>query len=157
AGRARVIVVQDAGAYIEDAITNVREAALLGAALAVVVLLLFLRDLRATLVIGLAIPFSVLATFALMYFGGLSLNLISFGGLALGIGMLVDNAVVILENVYRHREEGAAPHDAAVRGAREVAGAVVAGTLTTLVAFAPVLFLGGFARIFFTEMALVVA
>lgn len=155
-GRARVIVVHDSGAYIESAITNVRGTALYGAGLAVLVLLLFLRDLRATFVIALAIPFSVMATFALMYFAGFSLNLISFGGLALGIGMLVDNAIVILENIYRKREEGLPAHTAAVEGAREVTGAVVAGTLTTVAVFAPVVFLGGFAGVFFTEMALVV-
>jgi HAE1 family hydrophobic/amphiphilic exporter-1 len=155
-GGARVTVIHDAGVYIESAITNVRGTALYGAALAVLVLLLFLRDLRATFVIALAIPFSVLATFALMYFAGLTLNLISFGGLALGIGMLVDNAIVILENIYRKRQEGLPAAQAAVDGAREVTAAVVAGTLTTIAVFAPVVFLAGFAGVFFTEMALVV-
>ncbi|HLU66851.1 MAG TPA: efflux RND transporter permease subunit, partial [Kofleriaceae bacterium] len=155
-GRARVIVVHDSGTYIESAITNVRGTALYGALLAVLVLLVFLRDLRATFVIALAIPFSVLATFALMYFSDFSLNLISFGGLALGIGMLVDNAIVILENIYRKRQEGLPARQAAVEGAREVTGAVVAGTFTTIAVFAPVVFLAGFAGVFFTEMALVV-
>ena len=155
-GRARVIVVHDSAAYIQSAITNVRGTALYGAGLAVLVLLFFLRDLRATFVIALAIPFSVTATFALMYFADFSLNLISFGGLALGIGMLVDNAIVILENIYRKRQEGVPAHQAAVDGAREVTGAVVAGTLTTVAVFAPVVFLAGFAGVFFTEMALVV-
>ena len=116
----------------------------------------FLRDLRATLVIALSIPFSILATFALMYFADYSLNLISFGGLALGIGMLVDNSIVILENIYRKREEGLSAMQAAVDGAREVTGAIVAGTLTTMAVFAPVVFLAGFAGVFFTEMAMVV-
>jgi HAE1 family hydrophobic/amphiphilic exporter-1 len=155
-GGARVTVIHDAGVYIESAITNVRGTALYGAALAVLVLLLFLRDLRATFVIALAIPFSVLATFALMYFAGLTLNLISFGGLALGIGMLVDNAIVILENIYRKRQEGLPAAQAAIDGAREVTAAVIAGTLTTIAVFAPVVFLAGFAGVFFTEMALVV-
>jgi HAE1 family hydrophobic/amphiphilic exporter-1 len=155
-GRARVTVVHDSAGYIESAITNVRGTALWGAGLAVLVLLLFLRNLRATIVIALAIPFSATATFALMYFAGFSLNLISFGGLALGIGMLVDNAIVILENIYRKREEGLPPRQAAVVGAREVTGAVVAGTLTTIAVFAPVVFLSGFAGVFFTEMAMVV-
>jgi HAE1 family hydrophobic/amphiphilic exporter-1 len=155
-GGARVTVIHDAGVYIESAITNVRGTALYGAALAVLVLLLFLRDVRATFVIALAIPFSVLATFALMYFAGLTLNLISFGGLALGIGMLVDNAIVILENIYRKRQEGLPAAEAAIDGAREVTAAVIAGTLTTIAVFAPVVFLAGFAGVFFTEMALVV-
>lgn len=155
-GAARVTLIYDAAGYIETAITNVRGTALYGAGLAVLVLLLFLRDLRATFVIALAIPFSVLATFTLMYFAGYSLNLISFGGLALGIGMLVDNAIVILENIYRKRQLGLPAHQAAVEGAREVTGAVVAGTLTTVAVFAPVVFLAGFAGVFFTEMAMVV-
>src|SRR3990167_9249819 len=156
AGRARVIVVTDSAQYVEASITNVREAALVGAGLAVLILLVFLRDLRATLVIALSIPFSILATFALMYFADYSLNLISFGGLALGIGMLVDNSIVILENIYRKREEGLSAMQAAVDGAREVTGAIVAGTLTTMAVFAPVVFLAGFAGVFFTEMAMVV-
>ena len=155
-GRARVILIHDTGEYIESAITNVREAAMYGAVLAVLVLLLFLRDLRATAVIAVSIPFSVLATFALMYFSGFSLNLISFGGLALGIGMLVDNAIVILENIYRRRQDGLSPADAAVEGTREVTPAVVSGTLTTISVFAPVIFLAGFTGVFFTELALVV-
>ncbi|HEY5934278.1 MAG TPA: efflux RND transporter permease subunit [Kofleriaceae bacterium] len=155
-GRAHVIVIHDSAQYIESSITNVRESALFGAALAVFVLLCFLRDLRATLVITLVIPFSILATFALMYFSGYSLNLISFGGLALGVGMLVDNAIVILENIYRKHEEGLSPRQAAIDGAREVTGAMLAGTLTTIAVFAPVVFLQGFAGVFFTELAMVV-
>lgn len=155
-GRARVIVVNDSAQYIKSSITNVRESAIEGSILAVIVLLLFLRSISATFVIALAIPFSMLATFALMYFADYSLNLISFGGLALGIGMLIDNAIVILENIYRKREEGLSPHDAAVEGAREVTAPVIAGTLTTIAVFAPVLFLAGFAGVFFAEMAMVV-
>jgi HAE1 family hydrophobic/amphiphilic exporter-1 len=155
-GRAKVIVIHDSAQYIESSITNVRESALFGAALAVFVLLCFLRDLRATLVITLVIPFSILSTFALMFFSGYSLNLISFGGLALGVGMLVDNAIVILENIYRKHEEGLSPRQAAVDGAREVTGAMVAGTLTTIAVFAPVIFLQGFAGVFFAELAMVV-
>jgi hydrophobic/amphiphilic exporter-1 (mainly G- bacteria), HAE1 family len=155
-GRARVVLIHDTGEYIESAITNVRTTALFGAGLAVLVLLLFLRDLRATAVIAVSIPFSVMATFALMYFSGFSLNLISFGGLALGVGMLVDNAIVILENIYRRRQEGLPPAQAAIEGAREVTGAVVSGTLTTIAVFAPVVFLAGFTGVFFTELAMVV-
>lgn len=155
-GRARVIVVNDAATYIRSSITNVRDAAVQGAVLSVFVLLVFLRSIAATFVISLAIPFSMLATFALMYFTGYSLNLISFGGLALGIGMMVDNAIVVLESIYRKREEGLGPHEAAVEGAREVAAPVVSGTLTTISVFAPVLFLAGFAGVFFAELAMVV-
>ena len=155
-GVARVIVIHDAAGYIESAITNVLDTAIYGAVLSVLVLLVFLRDLRATFVITLSIPFSVLATMTLMDFAGYSLNLISFGGLALGIGMLVDNSIVILENIYRKHQEGMPARHAAVDGAREVTGAIVAGTLTTVAVFAPVMFLGGFAGVFFTEMAMVV-
>jgi HAE1 family hydrophobic/amphiphilic exporter-1 len=155
-GWASVVLIHDTAAYIESAITNVRTTALFGAGLAVLVLLLFLRDLRATIVIALAIPFSVMATFALMYFSGFSLNLISFGGLALGVGMLVDNAIVILENIYRRRQEGLPPQQAAIEGAHEVTGAVVAGTMTTIAVFAPVVFMAGFTGVFFTELAMVV-
>lgn len=155
-GRARVIVVHDSAEYIKASITNVRESAVVGSILAIIVLLLFLRSFPATFVIALAIPFSMLATFALMYFADYSLNLISFGGLALGIGMLVDNSIVILENIYRKREEGLSPHEAAIEGAREVTAPVISGTLTTIAVFAPVLFLAGFAGVFFAEMAMVV-
>lgn len=155
-GRARVIVIHDSAQYIESSITNVRTSALVGAALAVLVLLGFLRDLRATVVIALVIPFSILATFALMFFSGYSLNLISFGGLALGVGMLIDNAIVILENIYRKHEGGLSPRQAAIDGAREVTGAMLAGTLTTVAVFAPVIFLQGFAGVFFKELAMVV-
>ena len=156
AGRLELIVVNDAGKYIRASITNVREAALFGAVLAIFVLLAFLRDVRATFVIALVIPFSIMATFALMYFSGYSLNLISFGGLALGVGMLVDNAIVILENIYRKHEGGMPAHQAAVDGAREVTAPMVAGTLTTIAVFAPVVFLQGFAGVFFKELAMVV-
>lgn len=155
-GRLRVIVVTDSAQYIRSSVTNVSEGALIGAALAVLILLFFLRDLYATAVIALSIPFSIMATFALMFFADYSLNLISFGGLALGIGMLVDNSIVILESIYRKREEGMSAELAAVVGAREVTGAIVAGTLTTVAVFAPVVFLGGFAGVFFAEMASVV-
>jgi HAE1 family hydrophobic/amphiphilic exporter-1 len=155
-GRARVIVIHDTGQYIESSITNVRSTALFGAALAILVLLAFLRDIRATMVIALVIPFSIVATFALMYFAGYSLNLISFGGLALGVGMLVDNAIVILENIYQKHEAGMSPRDAAIVGAQEVTAPMVAGTLTTIAVFAPVVFLAGFAGVFFAEMAMVV-
>src|SRR5690606_17734863 len=107
-------------------------------------------------VVSLAIPLSVIATFALMFWQGMTLNLISFGGLALGIGILVDGAVVILESIYRKRERGLDKEQAAIQGAHEVAGAVVAGTLTTVAVFVPVVFVGDLAGVLFGEMALVV-
>jgi HAE1 family hydrophobic/amphiphilic exporter-1 len=157
AGRIRLSMIEDSAYFIERSINNVRNGAMTGALLAVLVLLFFLRDVRATAVISTAIPVSILATFALMYFSGYTLNIISFGGLALGIGMLVDNGIVILENIYRKREQGVGAIEAAVQGTREVAPAVLAGTLTTVAVFAPVVFVSGFAGVFFGQMAGVIS
>ncbi|MEJ2321731.1 MAG: efflux RND transporter permease subunit, partial [Gammaproteobacteria bacterium] len=138
-------------------IDNVAWSVLFGGSLAVLVLLYFLRSLRSTLVISLAIPISVIATFALLYFGGVTINLMTLGGLALGVGMMVDSSVVVLENIYRrHSEQHEAPAKAAVRGANEVASAVVAGTITTLVIFLPLLFVRGVAGVLFQELAFVI-
>ncbi|MYB53242.1 MAG: efflux RND transporter permease subunit [Acidobacteriia bacterium] len=147
----------DTADFITAAIRNVQTAAAVGAVLAVVVLLLFLRSLSSTLIIGAAIPISVVSTFALMYFNGFTLNTVSFGGLALGVGMLVDNAIVVLENIYRHREEGTAPRQAALVGSREVAMAITASTLTTIAVFVPVMFIGGYAAQTFQQLAYVVS
>lgn len=155
-GRLRLTVLMDSSEFIKQSVTNVQSAAMYGALLALLVLMVFLRDWRSTLVISTAIPISVLATFALMYFYGFTLNVISFGGLALGIGMLVDSAIVVLENIYRKRELRMGHSEAAVQGSGEVAAAVVAGTLTTVAVFFPVVFMPGFAGIFFKEMAVVV-
>lgn len=155
-GQAKLTMIWSGATFIENSVANVRNAALFGGALAIAVLLLFLRSTRGTFVIGLSIPVSILATFALMDLADLSLNVVSFGGLALGIGMLVDNAIVILENIYRKRESGSQGDAAASAGSEEVASAIVASTITTLVVFAPVVFIGGFAGIFFREMAVVV-
>lgn len=156
-GRAQLSFIWDSSEFIRASVTNVQSSAGYGAVLAVIVLLLFLRDIRATAVVATAIPVSIVATFALMHFQGMTLNVISFGGLALGVGMLVDGAIVILESIYRKREEGLGTLKAAVEGASEVGGAVIAGTLTTLAVFVPVVFVGGFAGIFFGELALVVS
>lgn len=156
AGQLELTILRDSGKFIEEALRGIESAVLLGGALAVVVLFAFLRDIRATLIIATSIPVSVLGTIALMYLSGLTLNLVSFGGLALGIGMLVDNAIVILENIHRHREQGSSARAAAELGAREVGTSVIAGTLTTIAAFAPVVFIEGFSGVFFREMALVV-
>ncbi|NIR58558.1 MAG: efflux RND transporter permease subunit, partial [Gammaproteobacteria bacterium] len=137
----RIVPVINQGNFIERSIANVARSVLYGGALAVLVLLFFLRDLRSTLVISLAIPISVVATFALLYFGGFTLNLMTLGGLALGVGMMVDSSVVVLESIFRRRKErGEEPAAAAVHGTGEVASAVIAGTLTTLVIFLPLVF-----------------
>lgn len=156
-GRLRLDTLYDASSYIEASVLNVQNSAMVGAGLAVLVLLLFLRNLRATFVIGVAIPIAILATFGLMYGAGVSLNIISLGGLALGVGMLVDNSIVILENIFQKLERGRTRVQAAIEGTGEMAGAVIAGTLTTLAVFVPVAFLEGFTSIFFGELALVVS
>ncbi|MDR7415493.1 MAG: efflux RND transporter permease subunit [Armatimonadota bacterium] len=137
----RFVVVGDSAELIRRSIRSVRDALLVGAALAVGVLLLFLRDPRSVLVIGTAIPTSLVATFALMYLSGYSLNLMTLGALALGVGMLVDSSIVVLENIFRLREQGASGTEAARSGAQQVAGAVTASTLTTVVVFLPVVVL----------------
>jgi HAE1 family hydrophobic/amphiphilic exporter-1 len=153
----RIVPVIDQGNFIERAIANVSQSLLYGGALAVLVLLFFLRDLRSTLVISLAIPISVIATFALLYFGGFTLNLMTLGGLALGVGMMVDSSVVVLENIFRRRQErGEAPDTAAVEGTGEVASAVIAGTVTTLVIFLPLVFVQGVSGVLFKELAYVI-
>ena len=153
----RIVPVINQGNYIERAIDNVAQSLLYGGLLAVLVLWLFLRDLRSTLVISLAIPISLVATFALLYFGGFTLNLMTLGGLALGVGMMVDGSVVVLENIFRRGERLAeAPAVAAVRGTNEVASAVVAGTITTLVIFLPTIFVRGVSGILFKELAYVI-
>ncbi|MBT7548944.1 MAG: efflux RND transporter permease subunit [Gemmatimonadetes bacterium] len=128
----RFAVVENQARFIEEAVAEVEEAALYGALLAVVVLFFFLRSWTATLVIGLAIPISILATFTLMYFEGLTLNIMTLGGLALGAGMLVDNAIVVIENIYRHLERGEPADKASAKGASEVGVAIMASTLTTV-------------------------
>jgi len=147
----------DSAEYIRDSIANVRSAALYGAILAVVILLVFLRNVRSTLIIATAIPISVMASFSLIYFGGFTLNIVSFGGLALGIGLLVDNSIVVLENIFRHREAGERARDAALEGSSEVTAAIVASTLTTLVVFLPLVFISGVQSVLFGQLSYVVA
>ena len=133
------------------------DAALAGAGLAVFVLLFFLRSFSSMLIIGVAIPISVIATFALMYFNGFTLNTVSFGGLTLGVGMLVDNGIVVLENIFRHRESGKDLKTAAVVGSGQVSMAITASTLTTIAVFVPVLFMGGVSAQQFQQLAWVVS
>ena len=149
-------VVSDQSRFIEQSIRDVIQAAVLGGVLAIAVLYLFLRRLRSTLVVGLAIPISVVASFFLMFLGGVSLNIMSLGGLALGIGMLVDSSIVVLESIDRHRVAGADRVTAARTGGAEVGSAVVAATLTTLCVFIPVVFVSGIAGQLFVDPALTV-
>jgi HAE1 family hydrophobic/amphiphilic exporter-1 len=150
-------VVENQAHFIEQAVAEVEESAFYGALLAVFVLLLFLRSWTATLIIGLAIPISVLATFTLMYFEDLTLNIMTLGGLALGAGMLVDNAIVVIENIYRHLEAGSDSRQAAAKGASEVGVAIMASTLTTVSVFLPIIYLHGLTGELFKEQAWTVA
>ncbi len=153
----RLLSLMDTSVYIRNSISNVGKAVLFGGSLAVLILFLFLRNISSTLIISTAIPISIIATFGLMYFGKFTLNTITFGGLALGIGMLVDNAIVVLENIYRHRESGAHYTQSALDGTAEVWSAIMASTLTTLVVFIPVIFIRGISGIMFQQMAYVVS
>ena len=154
---ATLSVRMDKSDFIRQAIANVREAGIYGSVLAIVVLIIFLRSFRSTLVIAVTMPLSVLATFILIYFNGFTLNMVSFGGLALGIGLLVDNSIVVLESIFRKREDGLDREQAAIEGAAEVGSAIVASTLTTLVVFLPLLFIGEQTGIMFRELAYVVS
>ncbi len=147
----------DSSKYIQNSISNVGRAAVYGGLLAVLVLLFFLRSFRSTTVIATAIPISIIATFALIYFGGFTLNIMTLGGLALGIGMLVDNAIVVLENIYRLQESGEKPIKAAINGTGEVTSAIIASTLTTLAVFLPLIFLRGMSGIMFRQLSYVIA
>ena len=153
----RVIELIDTSEYIRNAIANVRNAAVLGGLLAVVVLLFFLRSGRSTFVIATAIPISIVATFALVYFTGYTLNIMTFGGLALGVGMLVDNAIVVLENIFRKREQGESAETSAVVGTQEVSLAITASTLTTMAVFLPIVFMEGVSGVMYKQLAVVVA
>ncbi len=150
-------ILLNQGEYIRLSINSVLQNLIYGGILAILVLFLFLRDVKPTLIVGLAIPISVVAAFMLMYFTGVSLNMVSMGGLALGIGMLVDNAIVVIENIYRMISEGKSKHDAAIFGAKQVAGAITASTLTTVAVFLPILFLEGIINEIFINMMLTIA
>jgi hydrophobic/amphiphilic exporter-1 (mainly G- bacteria), HAE1 family len=152
-----IITIIDTSDYIQRSITNVGTIILYGGVLAICVLLLFLRNIPSTAVIATTIPISVVATFALMYYNGFTLNLMTLGGLALGVGMLVDNAIVVLENIYRHRESGKDPKSAATMGSQEVTAAVIASTLTTLAVFLPLIFVRGMSGIMFKQLSYVVS
>jgi multidrug efflux pump subunit AcrB len=151
-GDVQVVVVDEQADYVRRALANARSAAVGGALLAMGVVYLFLGSLRRTLVIGSVIPLAVMVTFVLMDAGGLTLNIMSLGGLALGIGLLVDNTIVMLENVVRHQGAGEPPEVAPVTAAREVTGALVAATSTNLAAVLPFLFVGGLAGLLFRDL-----
>lgn len=153
----RIVPIIDTSQYIKNSIRNVGTSALYGSLLAVVILLLFLRNIRSTAIIATGIPISIIATFALLYFNKLTLNIMTLGGLALGIGMLVDNAIVVLENIFRIHENGEPIERAAVNGAKEVAAAVIASTLTTVVVFLPLVFMRGMSGVMFKQLSIVIA
>ncbi len=155
--QAKVYKVFEQAEFIESSLKNVTQNAVIGGLLAVLILYFFLRSVRSTLIISVAIPISIIITFAMIYFSKLTLNLVSMGGLALGIGMLVDNAIVVLESIQRHREEGYNALEAATNGASEVGLAITASTLTTIIVFAPVLFVEDISAQIFKEMAYTVS
>lgn len=146
-------IITNQGTFIKNAIGEVKESAVLGIILAVVILFVFLRRFGTTLIVSLAIPISIVATFNLMFFNGLTLNIMTLGGLALGAGMLVDNAIVVIESIFRNQEKGLSVREAIVKGTSEVAGAVIASTLTTIVVFLPIVYLHGASGELFKDQA----
>ena len=154
---ARLVIRVDKSRFVRHAMSDMREAAGVGMILAMVILVLFLRSFRSTLVIAVSMPLSVLATFVLIYFGGFSLNMVSFGGIVLGLGMLVDNSIVVLESIFRKRSEGLSAEEAAVEGTGEVISAITASTLTTLIVFLPLLFVEGMAGVLVHQLAFAVS
>ena len=154
---ANLNVVIDTSDFIEEAVSSVIQNILIGGAISIFILLLFLKSIRATIVIGLSIPIAIISTFSLMYFTGETLNILTLGGLALGIGMMVDSSIVILENIYTYRQRGENLIDAAIKGAAELTPAVIASTTTTLVVFLPIVYVEGIASDIFTPLALTVS
>ena len=152
-----LITLMDQGIYIDLVMDSIINNILFGAVLAILILILFLKDLRPTAVIACSIPISLVTAIVCMYFSGVTLNVISLSGLALGIGMLVDNSIVVIENIYRMRKEGLSAKEAAVEGAGEVAGAIMASTLTTVCVFLPIVFTEGITRQLFVDMGLTIA
>jgi HAE1 family hydrophobic/amphiphilic exporter-1 len=152
----RLNVLEDSSVYIERSIHSVQEHAMLGAGLVTLIIFCFLRSFRSTLIVCTSIPISVVGTFALLYFNGYTLNVMTFGGLALGIGMVVDAAIVVLENAYRHMEHGKDRVTASIEGSEEVWGAIVASVLTHIAVFVPLLFLTGISSILFKQLSVVV-
>jgi len=152
-----ISVLMNQGVYIDLVVDAVVQNLLLGGLLAILILLFFLRDFRPTLIVACSIPLSVVAAIVAMYFSGVTLNIISLSGLALGVGMLVDNSVVVIENTFRLKQEGYSTKKAAIEGAKQVAGAIIASTLTTICVFAPIIFTEGLTRQLFADLALTLA
>lgn len=150
-------ILFDQGDYVKLAIGNIGQSLLLGGLFAMLVLFFFLRGIKSPIIIGIAIPYSVIVTFVLIYFADFALNIMTLGALALGIGMLVDNAIVVIENIERHLAMNKDPKTAAYEGAKEVGGAITASTLTTLAVFVPVIFISGLIGQIFTEFALTIS
>ncbi|MGM8211386.1 efflux RND transporter permease subunit [Virgibacillus sp. W0430] len=150
-------VIIDTSEFIQMSIDSVTKNILIGGAISIFVLLLFLKSIRATIVIGLSIPIAIISTFSLMYFTGETLNILTLGGLALGLGMMVDSSIVILENIYSYRQKGLSLIESAIKGATELAPAVIASTTTTLVVFLPIVYVEGIASDMFTPLALAVS
>lgn len=155
--RMELTTVIDTSTFIKSSITSVTNNMILAAVLSIFVIFLFLRSIRSSIVIGISIPISLISTFVMMYFAGETLNILSLGGLALGVGMMVDNAIVILENIVKYRKQGYSIKDAAITGTKELSGAVIASTTTTLVVFLPIVFVQGLASDLFTPLALSVS
>jgi len=153
----QLTVVSNQGTFIRGAIGEVENSALIGIVLAVFILFVFLRRIGSTLIISIAIPISIIATFNLMYFNDLTLNIMTLGGLALGAGMLVDNAIVVMESIFRNRDEGMSVREAAIEGTSQVSAAIVASTLTTIVVFLPIVYLHGASGELFKDQAWTVA
>lgn len=149
--------LMDQGIYIDIVVDSVLKNLLYGGILAILILILFLRDIRPTFIIALSIPISIIFAIAMMYFTGVTINIISLAGLALGVGMLVDNSIVVIENIYRLRNKGVSATKASIEGAREISGALLASTLTTAVVFLPIVFTKGISRQLFTDMGLTIA
>ncbi|MGI6261852.1 MAG: efflux RND transporter permease subunit [Acutalibacteraceae bacterium] len=152
-----ITILNDQGVYIDIVVRSVLENLLMGGILAVLILFLFLRSIKPTMIVAVSIPISLALAVVLMYFSGVTLNIISLAGLALGVGMLVDNSIVVIENIYRLRAEGVSAVRAAVQGTREVAGAIASSTLTTVCVFLPIVFVQGISRELFTDMGLTIA
>lgn len=155
-GKLNLTTLMDQGVYIDMIVDSVFSNMIWGAVLAILVLIVFLKDIKPTLVIACSIPLSVITAIVLMYFTGITLNIISMSGLMLGIGMLVDNSIVVIENIYRLRGEGFSVKQSAVQGASQVAGAIVASTLTTVSVYAPIIFTDGITRQLFVDLSLTI-
>ncbi|AMY11026.1 Multidrug transporter MdtC [Luteitalea pratensis] len=149
-------VSNDSAVFIEQSIASVREAVMLGSVLVIVIIFVFLRSWRSTLIICTSIPISIIGTFALLFFGGYTLNTMTFGGLALGVGMIVDASIVVLENTQRHLEMGKSRKQASIEGSEEIWSAILASTLTHVAVFVPLFFLTGFSSVLFKQLSVVV-